>query len=101
LRNKLCVRCVVPVSQNKEHRPKLTPLAKIRHMLLMRPMDRCNHCQQELIEIDNRGERLAGCLSCNLWSVAGEKLWMALSKEDLNALELHYLRQQMPSPRSS
>lgn len=58
--SKLTVRRVVPVSQNKERRPKLTPLAKIRHMLLMRRMERCNHCQQELIEIDNRGERLAG-----------------------------------------
>jgi hypothetical protein len=28
-------------------------------------MDQCNHCQQELIGIDNRGERLTGCLSCN------------------------------------
>jgi hypothetical protein len=53
-------------------------------------MDRCNHCKQELIEIDNRGERLTGCLSCNLWSASGEKLWIRLSEEDLRAL--HQLR---------
>jgi hypothetical protein len=27
-----------------------------------------NQCKQPLIEIDNRGERLKGCLTCNLWS---------------------------------
>ena len=30
--------------------------------------ERCNQCGQELIEIDNRGERLVGCLTCNLWA---------------------------------
>ena len=25
----------------------------------------CNQCKQPLIEIDNRGERLKGCLTCN------------------------------------
>jgi hypothetical protein len=64
-------------------------------------MDRCNHCKQALIDIDNRGERLAGCLSCNLWSCSGEKLWIRLSEEDLRAL--HLLRhggaaKQMPKP---
>ena len=50
-------------------------------------MDRCNQCQQELIGIENRGERLTGCLSCNLWSVTGEKLWIELCADDLHALE--------------
>ena len=31
-------------------------------------MERCHNCGQELVEIDNRGERLTGCLSCNLWA---------------------------------
>jgi hypothetical protein len=53
-------------------------------------MKRCNQCKQELIELDNRGERLAGCLSCNLWSASGEKLWVRLSAEDMHAL--HHLR---------
>jgi len=35
-------------------------------------MKRCNQCKQELIELDNRGERLAGCLSCNLWSASAK-----------------------------
>jgi hypothetical protein len=69
-------------------------------------MDCCNHCKQELIDIDSRGERLTGCLSCNLWSASGEKLWITLSKEDLNALALHHLRhggsaKQMPKPHRS
>jgi hypothetical protein len=50
-------------------------------------MDRCNHCQQELIEIDNRGELLTGCLPCNLWSASGEKLWIELCADDLHAIE--------------
>jgi len=29
-----------------------------------------NQCGQELIEIDNRGGRLVGCLTCNLWTAA-------------------------------
>jgi len=49
-------------------------------------MNQCNHCQQELISIDNRGERLTGCISCNLWSASGEKLWIELCAEDLHAL---------------
>jgi len=47
---------------------------------------RCNHCKQVLIEIDNRGERLTGCLTCNLWTAAGSKRWKRLSEADLRAL---------------
>jgi hypothetical protein len=46
----------------------------------------CNQCKQPLIEIDNRGERLKGCLTCNLWSTVDRKLWKWLSEEDLRAL---------------
>jgi hypothetical protein len=42
----------------------------------------CNQCKQPLIEIDNRGERLKGCLTCNLWSTVDLKLWKRLSEED-------------------
>jgi plasmid replication initiation protein len=55
----------------------------------------CNHCKQPLIEIDNGGERLKGCLTCNLWSTVDRKLWKRLSEEDLRALYAlvrdHYL----------
>jgi hypothetical protein len=50
----------------------------------------CNHCKQAQIEIDNRGERLTGCLTCNLWATTGGKRWKRLSEEDLRAL--HILR---------
>jgi hypothetical protein len=50
----------------------------------------CNHCKQALIEIDNRGERLTGCLTCNLWAAADGKRWTRLSEEDLRVL--HRLR---------
>jgi hypothetical protein len=53
-------------------------------------MDRCNNCGQALMEIDNRGERLMGCLTCNLWAPAEGKRWTRLSEEDLRAL--HHLR---------
>jgi hypothetical protein len=33
----------------------------------------CNQCKQALTEIDNRGERLTGCLTCNLWLPAQSK----------------------------
>ena len=35
---------------------------------------RCRECGQELIEIDNRGERLWGCLTCNLWTAEGKNI---------------------------
>ena len=44
----------------------------------------------ELIEVDNRGQRLVGCLTCNLWAAEGKKRWVRLSVEDLHAL--HELR---------
>jgi hypothetical protein len=60
-------------------------------------MDQCDQCQQELIGIDNRGERLTGCISCNLWSASGEKLWIELRVEDLYAL--HALRRAEASKK--
>ena len=48
----------------------------------------CNHCKRPLIEIDNRGEQLTGCLTCNLWSTGDDKRWKRLSEEDLRALHL-------------
>ena len=53
-------------------------------------MGRCHNCGQELIEIDNQGERLTGCLTCNLWAPAEGGRWVRLSEEDLRAL--HQLR---------
>jgi hypothetical protein len=41
-----------------------------------------------LIVIDNRGERLIGCLTCNLWSGGDDEKWKRLSEEDLAALYL-------------
>ena len=35
---------------------------------------------------NNGGERLKGCLTCNLWSTVDRKLWKRLSEEDLRAL---------------
>jgi len=52
--------------------------------------ERCNQCGQKLIEIDNRGKRLVGCLTCNLWTAAHSKRWIRLNEEDLRAL--HQLR---------
>jgi hypothetical protein len=48
----------------------------------------CNQCKQPLTEIDNHGERLTGCVTCNLWATAGGKRWKRLSEEDLRALHL-------------
>ena len=53
-------------------------------------MGQCYNCWQELIEIDNGGERLTRCLSCNLWGSGSDKRWVRLSEEDLRAL--HQLR---------
>ena len=49
-------------------------------------MDDCLECKQPLVEIDNRGVRLTGCMTCNIWlSEDDEKV--RLSEEDLHALQ--------------
>jgi hypothetical protein len=53
-------------------------------------VQRCNQCGQKLIEIDNHGDRLVGCLTCNLWAAADSARWIRLGEEDLRAL--HRLR---------
>jgi hypothetical protein len=53
-------------------------------------LGRCNQCHQALSEIDNHGERLTGCFTCNLWATADGKGWNRLSEEDLRSL--HRLR---------
>jgi hypothetical protein len=57
--------------------------------------ERCNECDQRLIEIDNRGERLVGCLTCNLWTATESKGWIRLGEDDLRAL--HHLRHRAVS----
>jgi hypothetical protein len=52
--------------------------------------DRCNQCGQQVIEIDNRGMRLVGCLTCNLWAAADNERWIRLDEKDRRAL--HHLR---------
>ena len=47
--------------------------------------EHCSQCGQQLIEIDNRGERLVGCLTCNLWAAEGKEHWVRLNKEDVRA----------------
>ena len=46
----------------------------------------CTECKQPLIEVDNRGEHLRGCLSCNKWRDREGKA-VELSVEDLAALQ--------------
>jgi len=53
-------------------------------------MKRCHYCDQELIEIDDRGQRLTGCLTCNLWSAEEGDRWIKLPEQDMRAL--HDLR---------
>jgi hypothetical protein len=52
--------------------------------------ERCNQCGQELVEIDNHGEQLVGCLTCNLWAAPEGRTWIRLNEEDLRSL--HQLR---------
>ena len=46
----------------------------------------CFECKRPLVEIDNRGHRLYGCMTCNIWwSLTGSGA-IKLSVEDLAAL---------------
>jgi hypothetical protein len=45
----------------------------------------CFECKRPLVEIDNRGHRLRGCMTCNIWwSLTGGGA-VKLSEEDLQA----------------
>jgi hypothetical protein len=49
--------------------------------------DACRECKQPVVEIDNRGKQLTGCMTCNIWwSIEGEKV--RLSEVDLRALHV-------------
>jgi hypothetical protein len=58
----------------------------------------CNQCGLELMEVDNRGERLIGCLTCNLWASGAGKNWTRLNEEDLRSL--HQMRHMTKRPRN-
>jgi hypothetical protein len=47
----------------------------------------CFQCRGPLIEIDQYGKRLVGCVECNRWTKFGdEHLIMELPEEDIEAL---------------
>jgi len=49
-------------------------------------MDNCRECKQPLVEIENRGKQLRGCVTCNEWHDNHGNL-VRLSVEDLAALQ--------------
>ena len=51
------------------------------------PSNRCKQCDQPLVEIDNYGERLMGCIKCNRWTWRGGKQPIELPESDLEALK--------------
>ena len=50
-------------------------------------MRRCKQCDQPLVEIDNYGERLIGCVEGNRWTWRGSKQPIELPEDDLKALK--------------
>ena len=47
----------------------------------------CFECKRPLVEIDNRGQHLHGCMTCNIcWSLTGGAA-VKLSVEDLYAIQ--------------
>jgi len=46
----------------------------------------CERCNQPLIEIDHYGDRLTGCLECNVWQGSKSAFIVELSVEDFEAL---------------
>jgi hypothetical protein len=47
----------------------------------------CRECKRPVIELDNYGERLTGCITCNIWWTADD-IKKRLSEADLQALHL-------------
>jgi hypothetical protein len=46
----------------------------------------CDRCGAQLIELDRYGERLTGCLECNVWWGSKRAFIIELSVEDFEAL---------------
>ena len=54
---------------------------------------RCFQCRGSLVEIDQYGHRLVGCVECNRWTKFGsEHLVMELPEEDIGALRYWRVR---------
>src|SRR5262249_25727141 len=65
--------------------------------MLVMPSSRCKQCDQPLVEIDNYGERLIGCIECNCWTWRGSKQPIELPQDDLEALRATAGRKQCRS----
>jgi hypothetical protein len=63
-------------------------------------MSRCKQCDQPLVEIDNYGERLIGCIECNRWTWRGSKQPIELPVDDLEALKLASRREWQRDPQA-
>jgi hypothetical protein len=48
--------------------------------------DSCHRCGSPLIQIDHYGDRLTGCLACNLWQGDKSAFIVELEVEDWEAL---------------
>ena len=68
--------------------PARRPRLVIRSPMPEYEAKHCNQCHQPLIEIENNGQRLRGCLTCNLWASSGGGRWIRLSEEDIRSLHL-------------
>jgi uncharacterized Zn finger protein (UPF0148 family) len=56
----------------------------------------CDRCGSPLIEIDHYGDRLTGCLKCNVWR--GKQLVIQLPEEELEALKGEGRLRILPEP---
>lgn len=52
----------------------------------MTPPHACNKCQRPLTRIEFYGERLKGCIECNLW-IDTNGTWRKIPEEDVEALQ--------------
>src|SRR5262249_60284462 len=48
----------------------------------------CDRCDAPLIEIDHYGDRLKGCVECNIWRGGKNAFVVELSVEDIEALRV-------------
>src|SRR5215813_8629727 len=48
----------------------------------------CDRCDATLIEIDHYGDRLKGCIECNIWCGGKNAFVVELSVEDIEALRV-------------
>jgi hypothetical protein len=83
----IALRRILAPRRRRSLRPRASRPSARRTAPFVMPSSRCKQCDRPLVEIDNYGERLVGCIECNRWTWRGSKTLIELPEADLEALK--------------